>query len=87
MSISTSENIDWPTPTPFGFMTGYLLISEQVLVNVDFWRAQASGSPETSSVSCLYDHNQSAFTCLLSNHSSTLSGDLLFIQRYHHCIA
>jgi hypothetical protein len=86
MSIFSTENIDLPTTTPFGFMSGYLLVSEQVLVNVDFWHAQANELSETSAVDCLYDHSQSIFTCLLSNHNSTLSGDLIFIQRYHHCI-
>lgn len=87
MSIFTEDNINWPTPTPLGFMSGYLLVSEQVLVNVNFWHAQANELPETYAVDSLYDHSQPVFTCLLSNHNATLSGDLIFIQRYHHCIA
>ncbi len=87
MSIFTTEDTDWPIPTPFGFMSDYLLVSEQVLVNVDFWHARGNGLPKTSVVDCLYDQSQSIFTCLLSNHKTTLSGDLIFIQRYNHCIA
>ena len=87
MSILTTDNIDWPTSTPFGFMSGYLLVSEQVLVNIDSWHLHPTGLPEISAVDCLNNLSQSTFTCLLSKHESTISGDLLFIQRYHHCIA